>query len=299
MFSVTGHPTNPTRTLVDDHDYGFLHEQLQSCAAKWELIATGLRFKSSEIRSIKCDPLNITGGPIVCLGAVLAEWMQWSPGDARGSRDRATLEALKKAVSYAGYGVVAEELTLTEYPPDPTPKPLPPSDDPTPSSSSDPHEHQISRWRHEATPESFSSYYGSALFDVDKAYFLRQSKLFLYQPLQDGGHWSELLDTMYEYSGLVMINKKLTTVSGWNNIWFTKSIRTLNESSSKISWDEELPDVPTGRESPACAVVSNHLIVLGGVAHILNFTSSRVEVLDISTLQWSRATNIPANLREP
>ncbi len=40
--------------------------------------------------------------------------MRWDAGDARGSKDRATLEALKTAVSKAGFGKVANELTLAE-----------------------------------------------------------------------------------------------------------------------------------------------------------------------------------------
>ena len=102
--------------MVEDHHYGFLHEQLCPCADKWEKIAIGLRFKADEIRRIKCDPMNIAGGSEACLGAVLADWLQWIPGDARGSKKKATLEALKTAVSKAGFGVIAKKLTLSEPP---------------------------------------------------------------------------------------------------------------------------------------------------------------------------------------
>ena len=103
-----------THTVVNPHHYGYLHEQLCPCADKWEKIAMGLRFTSDEIRIIKSNPANFTGGPTACLGAVLTDWMQWAPGDARGSKDRATLEALKTAVSRAGFGVIADELTLCQ-----------------------------------------------------------------------------------------------------------------------------------------------------------------------------------------
>ena len=100
--------------MIDGQHYGTLYEQLCPCADKWEMIAIGLRFTGDEIRSIKHDLMNITGGPRACLGAILTDWMQWFPGDTRGSKDRATLEALKTAVSKAGFGVKAKDLTLIE-----------------------------------------------------------------------------------------------------------------------------------------------------------------------------------------
>ncbi len=99
---------------MKDHHYSFLCEQLSKCADKWEDIAIGLRFKADEIRNIKHDPMNVNGGHKACLGTILYDWMQWIPGDARGSKERATLEALKTSVSKAGCGVVADELTLSE-----------------------------------------------------------------------------------------------------------------------------------------------------------------------------------------
>lgn len=103
-------------TVVKPHHYGTLHEQLTPCADRWEKIAIGLRFTSDEIRNIKYSLMNVADGPTACLGAVLADWIQWAPGDARGSIDRATLEALKTAISKAGFGVIANELTLCESP---------------------------------------------------------------------------------------------------------------------------------------------------------------------------------------
>lgn len=101
-------------TNLDDHDYGYLYEQLSTCAHKWEAIAISLRFKGDEIQSIKCDPLNISGGHEACLGVLLTKWLQWAPGDSRGSKNRATLQALKTAVSKAGFGVIAQKLTASE-----------------------------------------------------------------------------------------------------------------------------------------------------------------------------------------
>jgi hypothetical protein len=42
---------------------------------------------------------------------MIGDWLEWAPGDARGSEDYATLEHLQIAVSEAGFGVVASKLT--------------------------------------------------------------------------------------------------------------------------------------------------------------------------------------------
>lgn len=105
------HPGGSTRTLVESHHYGILIEQLCKRAAKWDMIATGLRFTNDEINNIDASS---NSKPLACLRAVLSDWMQWAPGDARGSKDRSTLEALKIALYRANCGDIAETLTLTE-----------------------------------------------------------------------------------------------------------------------------------------------------------------------------------------
>ena len=89
-------------------------EQLSPCKAQWETIAENLHFHSDEIDGIKANLAIMFGGPKGCLREVLSQWLQWAPGDARGSEDRATLEALKRAVDRAGFGIVANKLTLSD-----------------------------------------------------------------------------------------------------------------------------------------------------------------------------------------
>ena len=48
-----------------------------------------------------------------CLRIMLAEWMEWIPGDNRGSTQTASLRALKDAVRRAGCGRTAHYLSLT------------------------------------------------------------------------------------------------------------------------------------------------------------------------------------------
>ena len=72
----------------------------------------GLRFTASELFTIQASPAHFANAPSSYLEAMLAIWQQWAPGDARGSKNYATLELLKTAVDRAGLGRVAEELHL-------------------------------------------------------------------------------------------------------------------------------------------------------------------------------------------
>ena len=95
-----------------DH-YTKLLSQLRVHAAKWRDIGTYLGFQPGELNIIQSNPMLLTQGPPQSyLNTMLAEWFQWAPGDGRGSKDFATLGALKNAVSLAGLGKLATELTI-------------------------------------------------------------------------------------------------------------------------------------------------------------------------------------------
>ena len=99
------------------HNFGRLLEQdlvgiwtvLSPYAYKWKVIGQGLGFTPSELSTIEATPMLLPGAPVSYL---LASWMQWAPGDARGSRDYATMHSLCTAVSKAGLGVVTQQLRL-------------------------------------------------------------------------------------------------------------------------------------------------------------------------------------------
>ena len=102
-----------SRTVVQSHHYGTLCEQLRQCAASWKKVAEGLRFHKYEISNIAADPMKIAeGAPESYMDAVISGWLDWGPGDVRGSEDVATLEALRVAVIRAGFVKVAGTLTL-------------------------------------------------------------------------------------------------------------------------------------------------------------------------------------------
>ena len=112
--SVNAHsPDNPaSRTLIGKNHTGILYEQLVPCATKWDIIARYVGFHDYEIDSIKSNPTHLYGAPQSYLRPLLSQWVQFSPPDSRGSKDVATLEALKSAVDRAGFHADAKTLTL-------------------------------------------------------------------------------------------------------------------------------------------------------------------------------------------
>jgi hypothetical protein len=92
----------------------FLIQQMSSCAYKWREIGTHLNFQQEELNNIQAKPLLMNDAPKSWLSALLSDWMEWAPGDSRGSTNYANLEDLKSAVSKAGFGVVAAQLSLKQ-----------------------------------------------------------------------------------------------------------------------------------------------------------------------------------------
>ena len=88
--------------------------QLSEYAAKWKEIGTYLKFRQNELNNIEARPLLLNGAPKSWLSALISEWVEWAPGDSHGSTNYANLEDLKSAVSQAGLGVIAAELSLKQ-----------------------------------------------------------------------------------------------------------------------------------------------------------------------------------------
>jgi hypothetical protein len=85
---------------------------LSNCAAKWREIGIHLKFQQEELNVIEAKPLLMSGAPKSWLSALISDWMEWAPGDSRGSTTYANLKDLKSAVSEAGFGIVATKLSL-------------------------------------------------------------------------------------------------------------------------------------------------------------------------------------------
>ena len=89
-------------------------KQLQIHSAKWREIGESLGFCPSELDEIQARPLLLSGATISFLSAMLADWLQWAPGDSRESTSFATLKDLKAAVRQAGLGATAYDLGIEE-----------------------------------------------------------------------------------------------------------------------------------------------------------------------------------------
>ena len=92
---------------LTERDIPCLLRQLKKHASKWREIGINLEFLPGELSNIAARPNLSEGAPVSLLGALLEEWIQWAPGDSRGSTDFATLESLKTALSDSGLGAAA------------------------------------------------------------------------------------------------------------------------------------------------------------------------------------------------
>ena len=102
-----------TTELSEDH-HSVLFKQLTNHSSKWRDIGLHLGFKSAELDVIQAKPLLLDSAPNSWLSKLLAEWLQWAPGDSRGSTSSATLEGIKNALREAGLGAKADDLRISK-----------------------------------------------------------------------------------------------------------------------------------------------------------------------------------------
>ena len=98
--------------ILSESHHGSLFHKLIEHATKWREIGSSLRFRPSELEEIQARPLLLNGAPRSFLSAMLADWLQWAPGDSRGTTSFATLENLKAALNQAGLGATAHDLKV-------------------------------------------------------------------------------------------------------------------------------------------------------------------------------------------
>ena len=79
-------------------------------AAQWFAIGNALGFQQGDLANIQSNPmLMMQGPPGSWLREMLTQWLQWAPGDGRGSTGFATKESLCAALLKAGFGATAEK----------------------------------------------------------------------------------------------------------------------------------------------------------------------------------------------
>ena len=97
--------------LAEEHLPSLL-SQLNKHASEWKRIGVHLGFHYGELANIEASPHLHQNAPVSWFGTMLLIWLQWAPGDSRGSTSFATLENLKGALFEAGLGASAHDLTL-------------------------------------------------------------------------------------------------------------------------------------------------------------------------------------------
>ena len=97
------------KRLTDNH-HSVLLKQLTKHAAVWREIGTYLGFTQGQLDNIQANQFLATNSPVSWFSSMLAQWLQWAPGESRGSTNFATLGDLKAALSQAGLGATAHDL---------------------------------------------------------------------------------------------------------------------------------------------------------------------------------------------
>ena len=112
-ISVSSSTVNhSTHTVLTSGHYASLIQQLSSDVVKWREIGIYLGFSANELNLIQSKPALFTEAPTSWLQEIISQWLQWAPGDSRGSNSFATLENLKSALSRAGLGTTAHHLKV-------------------------------------------------------------------------------------------------------------------------------------------------------------------------------------------
>ena len=92
-------------TRLSDNDHGYMYDKLEDKAARWRDIGRALGFKEGEMCNIQSNPMLLTqSAPKSYLREMLTQWLQWAPGDGRGSTSYATKESLRAALLKANLG---------------------------------------------------------------------------------------------------------------------------------------------------------------------------------------------------
>ena len=135
---------------------------------------------------------------------------------------------------------------------------------------------------------------GSAATDGQFVYITPDGSTSLYQYTEK---WMELPSCPYYSSGLAIIDSKLTTVGGWDELGrCTNRLFTLQQGK----WVELYPPMNTARSSPAVVSTSDgdYLIAIGGFDNYSGWTAT-VELFQVKSRRWYKLTDLPQRLLRP
>ena len=136
---------------------------------------------------------------------------------------------------------------------------------------------------------------GSATTDGRFAYFAPAGSTSVYRYEYSTEKWEELPTCPYQNSGLVVIDRELTAVGGWDGSHRTNKLYTLRQRE----WVEKYPPMSTARSCPAVVSTSDgkHLIVIGGFGG--GSWTATVELFQVKSRRWHQLTDLPQPLPLP
>ena len=141
------------------------------------------------------------------------------------------------------------------------------------------------RWRDGGrAPEKM--YFGSCTVDGHMTYFRCGSDVHAHNAAT--GKWNTLPKYPYVNFALVVVNGVLTAVGGYDSSGYKNKMLSL---VGEGKWVEQLPCMPTKRSLTAAVCSGKTLVVIGGRSGGVNLKT--VELLDIDSLQWFIASELP------
>ena len=111
MAPTAAEPEEREVIKLTENNHSVLYQKLAEHSAKWREIRTHLGFRPSELDKIQARPTLYANAPKSLFSAMLAEWLQWTSRDQRGSTTYATLEGLSNTLNKAGLSEAAELIT--------------------------------------------------------------------------------------------------------------------------------------------------------------------------------------------
>ena len=152
------------------------------------------------------------------------------------------------------------------------------------------------------------SRYSNAVFYEGTAYFLPadSQKIYAYNTCIAHGRWSVFASCLYLGSSLSVVNHHLTTIGGkradpgyrytvnttggYASSYTDKLCSVTEKQNGSKVWVEKFPVMPTKRAFTTALSTATTLIVAGGIGGDILRT---VEILNIETLQWLIAQDLP------
>ena len=150
------------------------------------------------------------------------------------------------------------------------------------------------RWRDGGrAPEKMC--FGSCTADGHMAYFRDFYTDNVHAHNATIGKWNQLPKCPYQDFALVVVNGVLTAVGGHDSLY--NNTNKLLSLVGEGKWVKQLPCMPTKRYSTAAVCSGKTLVVIGGESDN-DVNLKTVELLDIGSLQWFIASELPHPLSQ-